>query len=87
MGELAFEDSIIQYAQRRGWMVRKMRYRGRRGCPDCWFFRRGEVLLVEFKAPLKTERLLQRREHARYLDHGFAVVAHPDRERMEALLA
>ena len=51
MGEIAFEHGAVEYAERRGWLVRKMRYIGRNGCPDRWFFKDGIVVPIEFKGP------------------------------------
>ena len=73
MGEIAFEQSVCQAAEAAGWMVRKMVYPNRRGCPDRWFFRDGEVRIIEFKRPGQRETPQQRREHGRYSLHGFPV--------------
>lgn len=61
------------FATRRGWMARKMRYVGRRSCPDRWFFRRGRVIAVEFKRPGEQPNPSQRREIKRLRDAGIEV--------------
>lgn len=47
--ESSEEDATIAWAENNGWVVRLMSYRGRRGCPDSWFFGHGCILPIEFK--------------------------------------
>lgn len=50
MGEIAHvQNPVVAYAKSRGWLARKMQFIGMRGCPDYWFFKNGETIIVEFK--------------------------------------
>lgn len=49
MRELIVENSAVELAEQTGWYVQKMQFIGIRGCPDRWFFKRGRLLIVEFK--------------------------------------
>lgn len=51
MRELAIEQPAIALAESTGWYVKKMQYVGVRGCPDRHFYKRGRLLIVEFKKP------------------------------------
>ena len=65
--ESAIEDDVVAWAENRGWLVRKMAYPGRRGCPDRWFFKAGQMRIIEFKRSgnIKADPI-QQREHKRY---------------------
>ena len=55
-------------------MPRAMSYRGRRGCPDYFFFGHGRVVLMEFKRPSRGSLSpAQRIEHERLADAGLRV--------------
>lgn len=72
--ETSVEDDVVTFAERRGWLVRKMAYVGRRACPDRWFFKGGRLVIIEFKRPgITTADPLQVREHRRYAAAGFEV--------------
>ncbi len=71
--EIVIEEKVCEFAEKQGWLVRKMVYAGRRGCPDRFFFRNGKVLMIEFKRPGTKPDGLQEREHARLREHGFTV--------------
>jgi len=50
MAEIAaVQNPVTEYARRRGWLVRRVTFLGRRGCPDSWCFRNGRVKIIEFK--------------------------------------
>ena len=69
------EESVaVAWAENNGWIVRKMQYVGRRGCPDRFFFGYGKIVMIEFKrlSDGKTSEN-QNKEHARLLDAGCAV--------------
>lgn len=51
MIEKHIEDAVVEYAESKGWLVRKVVYAGRRGAPDRWFFKNGVLLMIEFKRP------------------------------------
>lgn len=71
--EIVLETYIVEEAQEAGWVVRKMRYIGRRSCPDRWFFRAGVLVIIEFKKKGEEPDPLQKREHKRLLAAGFKV--------------
>ena len=72
--EASVEDDVVAWAENRGWLVRKMQYVGRRGCPDRFFFRNGNLVIIEFKRPgRKGPDPQQAREHKRYAEAGWKV--------------
>lgn len=79
--ESSIEDDVVAWAENRRWLVRKMTYPGRRGCPDRFFFKNGHVVIIEFKRPGKTQAdPVQVREHKRYDAAGFCVFVMNDRD-------
>ena len=86
MGEIAFEHGAVEYAERRGWLVRKMRYIGRNGCPDRWFFKDGIVVPIEFKGPKGQPSLVQTKERERLGKVGVTVYYVRTIEDLEAAL-
>lgn len=85
--EAEIEDDVVGFAMIRGWMVRKMVYPGRRGCPDRWFFKGGQLVIIEFKKPV-TGRLSgnQGQERKRFAKAGFTVHVVDDRDTACMLL-
>ena len=73
MRETVIEQKVCEFAERQGWLVRKMTYAGRRGCPDRWFFRDGRIVIVEFKKPGSDCDGVQKREHTRLREKGVFV--------------
>lgn len=73
MREIVVEEKVCEFAEKQGWLVRKMVYAGRRGCPDRWFFRGGKIVIIEFKRAGKEPDGLQKREHQKLRDHGIRV--------------
>ena len=69
------EESVaVAWAENHGWIVRKMQYRGRRGCADRFFFGYGQIIMIEFKRPedgMTSEN--QNQEHARLESVGCPV--------------
>lgn len=49
--EADVEDAVAAWAENHGWIVRSMKYRGRRGCRDKDFYGFGQIVMVEFKRP------------------------------------
>ena len=85
--EAEIEDDVVIFATSRGWLVRKMQYPGRRGCPDRWFFKGGRLVIIEFKREHRSERSgNQVREHQRFRDAGFSVHTISDRDTACLLL-
>lgn len=69
--EIEVESAVCAAAERAGWIVRKVKWVGRRGAPDRLFLRAGRVVLVEFKRPRKGKlHALQVREIARLRKAG-----------------
>jgi hypothetical protein len=85
--EAPIEDDVVAFAENRGWLVRKMQYPGRRGCPDRWFFKAARVVIMEFKRQYKRRAdPTQVREHERYAEAGFKVHIVNDRDTAARLL-
>lgn len=74
MQERGIEAKAIKFAQSNGWLVRKLKWSGRRGAPDRLFIKSGVVIFGEFKQPKKDATVQQGREHKRLRDHGAYVV-------------
>lgn len=74
------EDSVIAWAENNGWLHRFMSYRGRRGCPDSFFFGYGEIVMMEFKKPGGVLSANQVKEHERLREAGLHVYVVDDRE-------
>lgn len=65
MREIVVEHSSVELAEQTGWYVKKMQFIGVRGCPDRWFFKKGRLLIVEFKKlgrPLDGHQVRRRAE-------------------------
>lgn len=45
------ELEVVAWAENHGWIVRKIQYIGRRGCPDRLFAGYGHLFLIEMKRP------------------------------------
>lgn len=56
------EDWACDEAERAGWFVRKLAWKGRRNAPDRFFAKAGRVVLIEFKRPNGEARVGQERE-------------------------
>ena len=70
------EESVaVAWAENHGWIVRKMQYRGRRGCADRFFFGYGQIIMIEFKR-LEDGSVSenQSKEHKRLAEVGCPVV-------------
>jgi len=73
MSESHIERTVNQYARSRDWLAFKWTSPSQRGVPDMIYFRDGECLMIEFKAPGKKPTLYQEAIHRRLKDHGFDV--------------
>jgi hypothetical protein len=74
--EIEIELDVENWAEENGWIVRPMQYRGRRGCPDRFFFGHGHIVPIEFKRPGRGEAGLsgnQSRERKRLAGVGVTV--------------
>jgi hypothetical protein len=86
--EASVEDDVVAWAEGEGWLVRKIQYPGRRGCPDRFFFRDGVLVMIEFKRPGKSNAdPLQAREHKRYAAAGWKVHLVNDRDHAKRILS
>lgn len=52
--ESKVERDIVQYAERRGWLVYKFTAVNKRGVPDRVLMRNGSVIFIEVKRPGET---------------------------------
>ncbi len=74
MREARVRSSYIDHAKLLGFLHRKVRYEGRRGAPDDWFFGpQATLVIIEGKRPGETPRLQQFREIKRLATLGFNV--------------
>lgn len=59
MRERDIEKKVCDFAKSQGWLAFKFASPNHRGVPDRIFFKNGQVLLIEFKAPGKKPKALQ----------------------------
>ena len=62
MIESSIEEYACGVAEKDGWIVRKLRWIGRRNGMDRFFLKEGRVVLVEFKRPGDKPRPGQQKE-------------------------
>lgn len=67
------QDPTMAYARKKGWLAWRMQIIGRNGCPDAFFFRNGQLVMIEFKRPTKTPNPQQLKRHAELKEQGFHV--------------
>lgn len=60
MKEEIIEDTVVAYAESRGWVAKKWATPGSKGTHDHIFFKNGLSFSIEFKAPGKKASPLQR---------------------------
>lgn len=75
-------------AFKKGFIVRKLKWDGRRGAPDKFYAGHGTVILVEYKRPGKKEAglsAIQKREIARLRDCGVEVHVIDSKEEVRAI--
>jgi hypothetical protein len=70
MIESPLEEWACSQAADDGWLVRKLKWIGRRNAPDRLFIKQGRVVFIEFKRPGATARQTQSRELDRLLAAG-----------------
>lgn len=88
LSEAAIERAVVKYAKLLGWkFVRKVRWIGRRACPDRLFLKAGRYIWIEFKAPGEPLRPDQVREIKRLRKHGAEVHVIDDIEMGRAVFA
>lgn len=62
MIESSMEDWACDQAEKDGWIVRKMRWVGRRNAMDRFFLKEGRIVLIEFKGTEGKPRTAQQKE-------------------------
>ncbi len=62
MIESPMENYVVSRAKAEGWLVRKVRWIGRRNAPDRLYIKAGRVVFLEHKATGKDARVGQQRE-------------------------
>jgi hypothetical protein len=74
MRESYIVSKVVAFAEKQGFLHRKVLYAGRKGAPDDWFFGAGARLeIIEFKAPGEQPDAVQEREIARLRKLGFNI--------------
>lgn len=86
MKESTIEKTVTEYARSVGWLAFKWVSPAQRGVPDRIYFRRGEICIIEFKAPGKIASAYQLSIHRRLFNVGFIVHVVDDIEKGKALL-
>ncbi len=71
--EAAIEKPCVKRAEANGWLVRKLKWVGRRGAPDRVFIQGIRTVFVEFKDPEGELAELQKREISRMRKAGAEV--------------
>lgn len=79
--ESVIENEAVLFAEKLGFVVRKVVYAGRRGAPDRWFFGRGYTFCIEFKKRGGKPEPLQVKEIDRLLASGVPVYVVDNIER------
>lgn len=72
-------------AEKAGWLVHKMQFIGKRGCPDRWHFRGGQVVIIEYKKRGEKPDGVQVKRHNELRQAGFkvhVVCEHDDARRL-----
>lgn len=84
--EAVIEQTVCDYAASRGYVERKMKYVGRRNCPDRFFFGPNATLvIIEFKKGGEPPNAGQKREHDLLRGRGFKINVIDDIEDGKAL--
>jgi len=73
-------------AVKAGWKVYKMQFIGKRGCPDRWHFRRGVLVIIEYKKIGEKPDGIQMRRHDELRGQGFEVHVVRDHDHARKLL-
>lgn len=73
MIEASIEEYVCDLAEKDGWIVRKLRWIGRRNGMDRFFLKAGRIVLIEFKRPDVEAKNGQAKEVERFLAAGAEV--------------
>lgn len=71
--EKDIEKAVTNFAKSRCWLSYKWVSPNQKGVPDRIYFNQGEVLIIEFKAPGKQPKRLQKHVHCMLNNEGFTV--------------
>jgi hypothetical protein len=80
------QDRLKKLVQASGGQYRKVRWEGRKGCPDCFIWWDGALAFVEIKAGEDRFSKLQEREVARMQAAGIPVFTARDLTDVEAIV-
>ena len=86
MRESYIETKVTDYAKAKGWLSYKWVSPSQRGVPDRLYFKKGKLLLVEFKAPKKKPTPYQQAIHRKLNKAGWTVHIIDSIEKGKALL-
>lgn len=84
--EIVLEEDSVKHAEGLGWYQRKVVYAGVKGAPDRWFFKKGVLVIVEFKKIGEGPDGHQVRRHRELRAAGFEVYVIDRFEDFVALL-
>lgn len=73
MRESTVEKKVVAFAASLGWLSYKWKSANYVGLPDRLFFKDGQIIMVEFKAPGEKPRKKQLLVHKRLKQQGFEV--------------
>lgn len=73
MIESSLEEYACELAEKAGWVVRKLRWIGRRNGMDRFFLKDGRIVLMEFKRPGEEARPAQAKEIELFKQNGAEV--------------
>lgn len=81
------QNHLKQKVQKSGGQYRKVRWEGRRGCPDCYVWWTGpKAAFIEVKAPGDRYSKLQEREVERMRRAGFLVYTVSTNEEIDEIV-
>lgn len=80
------QNPVMDYARKTGWLAWRMQIMGRNGCPDAFFFKGGQLVMIEFKRPGKSPTPQQLKRHKELRAAGFEVYVVDDPEVGKRLL-
>ena len=84
--ENRIEAAVCNYAEQKGFLVRKYNAPGVQGVPDRIFWGHGQCFLIEFKAPGGKLSAQQDREIGKLREHGATVFVVEDISYGETLI-
>ena len=80
------QKKFNQWATAKGWLVRKIRYEARSGCPDCIYIKCGIVAFIEWKKPGGLLQESQKEEIPLYDQHYMLLGIFDDPEKAKEWL-